>query len=361
MAGVAERGRLGPAMVFCFIWATLVYDPIACWTWAPNGWGFKLGSLDFAGGGPVHMTSGTAALAYSIFVGKRRGYGTDKLAYKPHSVSHVVLGTTMLWFGWFGFNGGSALSATYRATQAFIVTNMAASVGGLTWCIMDYRIEKKWSAVGLCSGILAGLVGITPASGYVGTPAAVAIGIITAIVCNFATKVKFLLRVDDAIDGFALHGIGGFCGSLLTGIFADGRVIGFDGTVLNGGWINRHWVQFGYQLATSCAILSYTFVMTSLILVIMDRIPGFSLRVTAEGEILGVDEDQQGEWGYDYAFIERDIDTDVTQEHHDFKNPSSSHNSDTMDEKHKMHGAHPRDPENTTHHDHIIEAPVERI
>lgn len=133
IGAIAERGRLGPTMVFVFIWSTIVYDPIACWTWNPNGWSFKMGGLDFAGGTPVHISSGTAALAISIYLGKRRGYGTERLAYKPHNTTYVVLGTVFLWFGWFGFNGGSALSANLRAVQACIVTNLAASVGGLTW------------------------------------------------------------------------------------------------------------------------------------------------------------------------------------------------------------------------------------
>jgi ammonium transporter, Amt family len=133
LGAVAERARLGPTLVFTFIWSTIVYDPIACWTWNSNGWSFVLGGLDFAGGTPVHISSGTAALAISIYLGKRRGYGTERLAYKPHNTTYVVLGTVFLWFGWFGFNGGSALSANYRAVQACIITNLAASVGGLTW------------------------------------------------------------------------------------------------------------------------------------------------------------------------------------------------------------------------------------
>jgi Amt family ammonium transporter len=132
---IAERGRLGPLLVFIFVWVTLVYNPIACWTWNSNGWSFVLGGLDFAGGTPVHISSGTAALAISVFLGKRRGYGTERLAYKPHNTTYVILGTVFLWFGWFGFNGGSALSANLRAIQACIVTNLAASVGGITWML----------------------------------------------------------------------------------------------------------------------------------------------------------------------------------------------------------------------------------
>ena len=135
VGAIAERGRLGPILVFIFVWSTLVYDPIACWTWNPSGWSFALGGLDFAGGTPVHISSGTAGLAISLFLGKRRGYGTERLAYKPQNTSYVILGTVLLWFGWFGFNGGSALGANLRAIQACIVTNLAASVGGLTWML----------------------------------------------------------------------------------------------------------------------------------------------------------------------------------------------------------------------------------
>jgi len=135
LGAVAERGRLGPLLAFVFIWSTLVYVPIACWTWNSNGWSFNLGGLDFAGGSPVHISSGTAALAISIYLGKRRGYGTERLAYKPNNTSYVILGTAFLWFGWFGFNGGSALAANLRAAMACFVTNLAASVGGITWML----------------------------------------------------------------------------------------------------------------------------------------------------------------------------------------------------------------------------------
>lgn len=162
---VAERGRMLPCVVFMFIWATIVYDPIACWTWNPSGWTFKMGGLDFAGGTPVHISSGCAALAYSMMLGKRRGHGTHELNYRPHNVTHIVIGTVFLWVGWFGFNAGSALSANLRATMAAVVTNLAACMGGITWCVLDYRLERKWSTVGFCSGVVAGLVAITPGSG----------------------------------------------------------------------------------------------------------------------------------------------------------------------------------------------------
>ncbi|CDO77542.1 hypothetical protein BN946_scf184912.g41 [Trametes cinnabarina] len=305
IGAIAERGRLGPIMVFVFVWSTIVYDPIACWTWNAKGWSFVLGGLDFAGGTPVHISSGTAALAISIYLGKRRGYGTERLAYKPHNTTYVVLGTIFLWFGWFGFNGGSALAANLRAVQACIVTNLAASVGGLTWMLWDYRLERKWSAVGFCSGAIAGLVAITPASGYVGSPAAVLFGFMAGTLCNFATQLKFVFGYDDCLDIFASHAVGGIIGNVLTALFAQASVAGFDGfTVIPGGWLDHHYIQLGYQIADSVAGLSYSFVMTTVILWIMHFIPGLRLRASEEAEILGIDDAEMGEFAYDYVGID---------------------------------------------------------
>ncbi|KAG6330242.1 hypothetical protein ID866_8844 [Astraeus odoratus] len=308
IGAVAERSRLGPLIVFVFVWATIVYDPIACWTWNPNGWSAKFGGLDFAGGTPVHISSGTAALAISLYLGKRRGYGSERLAYKPHNSTYVILGTVFLWFGWFGFNGGSALSANLRATMACIVTNLAASVGGLTWMLWDWRLERKWSAVGFCSGAIAGLVAITPGSGYVGAPAAVLFGFMAGTVCNFATQLKFVFKFDDTLDIFASHAVGGIIGNLLTGLFAQSSVAGADGiTNIPGGWLDHHWKQLGIQLADSVSGLSYSFVMTTIILWVMHFIPGCRLRCDEETEILGVDDAEMGEFAYDYVGLESEI------------------------------------------------------
>jgi Amt family ammonium transporter len=302
LGGFAERAHLGPMIVFVFIWSTIVYDPIACWTWNPNGWSFAMGGLDFAGGTPVHISSGTTALAISIYLGKRRGYGGPELAYKPHNTTYVVLGTVFLWFGWFGFNGGSALSANLRAAQACIVTNLAASVGGLTWMIWDYRIERKWSAVGFCSGAVAGLVAITPGSGYVGAPAAILFGFMAGTVCNFATQLKFLLHYDDALDVFASHAIGGVVGNILTALFAEAKIAGADGiTVIPGGWLDHHWIQLAYHLADSAAGLSYSFVVTTIILWVLHFIPGLRLKADETTEILGIDESSIGEYAYNFV------------------------------------------------------------
>lgn len=308
IGATAERGRMLPACVFMFVWATLVYDPIACWTWNPNGWVYLLGGLDFAGGTPVHISSGAAALAYSVILGKRRGYGTAELNYRPQNTSYMILGTVFLWFGWFGFNGGSALAANVRAAMACTVTNLAASVGGITWVAWDYRLEKKMTAAGFCSGAIAGLVAITPGSGYVGPAAAVVFGIVGGTVCNFATQLKYLIGVDDALDIFAGHCIGGIAGNLMTGLFAQQSIAGLDGfSVINGGWLDHNYIQLAYQLADSVSGFSYSFVMTSIILLIMDRIPGLSLRQKEDGEIIGSDADQLGEFCYDFVERERDV------------------------------------------------------
>ncbi len=295
----ADRGRLAPILLLTFCWSTIVYSPIACWTWnVGRGWGNNLGGLDFAGGTPVHISSGTAALAVSIFLGKRHGYGTDQLAYRPWNVMLVVIGTVFLFVGWLGFNGGSALGANLRAMQAVMVTTISACVGGLTWMFWDWRLERKWSCVGLCSGIISGLVAITPASGYVGTPASLAFGVLGATASNFATGLKGVIGVDDTLDIFAAHGIAGMVGTFLTGIFADWRVASFDGsTPIPGGAINGHGIQIAYQLADLSSGFAWSFVVTMILLFAIDRIPGFHFRASEADEILGIDLAQIGEEG----------------------------------------------------------------
>ncbi|GAB1310869.1 ammonium transporter Amt1 [Madurella fahalii] len=309
---VAERGRLLPCVIFMFIWATIIYDPIACWTWNPNGWSQRLGGLDFAGGTPVHIASGSAALAYSMMLGKRRGHGTHELNYRPHNVTHIVIGTVFMWVGWFGFNAGSALAANMRAILATVVTNLAACVGGITWCVLDYRLERKWSTVGFCSGVVSGLVAITPGSGYVPVWAAIPSGILGAAFANYATKLKFLLRIDDALDIFAVHAVGGLVGNICTAFFAADYIARLDGVqVIKGGWLNQNWVQLPIQLADSFSGGAYSFVGTCVILFIMNLIPGLHLRVPEESEILGVDDTEIGEFAYDYVELTREVLNDV--------------------------------------------------
>ncbi|OBZ78451.1 Ammonium transporter 1 [Grifola frondosa] len=338
IGAIAERGRLGPIMVFVFVWSTIVYDPIACWTWNSHGWSFVLGGLDFAGGTPVHISSGTAALAISIYLGKRRGYGTDRLAYKPHNTTYVVIGTVFLWFGWFGFNGGSALSANLRAVQACIVTNLAASVGGLTWMlwitalsasgpllVSALELSPDWSP-SLPPQDMLGLVRAHPFSSpsttdICVTAAAVLFGFMAGTLCNFATQLKFVFGYDDCLDIFASHAIGGVIGNVLTGLFAQASVAHFDGlTVIPGGWLDHHYIQLGYQIADSVAGMSYSFVMTTIILWIMHFIPGLRLRASEEAEIVGIDDAEMGEFAYDYVGI--DI---AASGGHDFHDDVHSH------------------------------------
>lgn len=307
MGAIADRGRVLPAMVFIFIWSTVVYDPIAYWSWNGNGWLFQLGSLDFAGGTPVHISSGVAALAYALMLGRRNGYDKIRgLPYRPHNVTHVVLGTVFLWVGWFGFNGGSALASNIRAVMACYVTNLAACIGGIAWTILDFRLEGKWSTVGFCSGAISGLVAITPAAGFVTPWAAFVIGLCGGIFCNLGTKLKFIIGVDEALDVFAVHGIGGIVGNLLTGIFAAPYIANLDGSdPIDGGWINRHFIQLGYQLAGTTAGFAWSFVVTCIILFLMNLVPGLSLRVKVDEEELGLDDCQLGEFAYDYVEMRR--------------------------------------------------------
>lgn len=243
-----------------------------------------------------------------MMLGKRRGHGTHELNFRPHNVTHIVIGTVFLWVGWFGFNAGSALAANLRAIIAAVVTNLAACCGGVTWCILDYRLERKWSTVGFCSGVVAGLVSITPGSGYVPVWAAVPFGVLGAALANYATKLKFLLGVDDALDIFAVHGIGGLVGNILTGFFAADYIAALDGvTRIDGGWLNQNWVQLGKQLADSLTGGAYSFVLTCVILLVMNLIPGLQLRVSEESEVVGVDDAEIGEFAYDYVELTREV------------------------------------------------------
>jgi Amt family ammonium transporter len=217
------------------------------------------------------------------------------------------------WVGWFGFNAGSALAANMRAVMAAVVTNLAACVGGITWCVLDYRLERKWSTVGFCSGVIAGLVCITPGSGFVPAWAAVVYGVVGGAGANYATKLKFLLGVDDALDIFAEHAVGGFIGNILTAFFAADYIAHLDGfSEIPGGWVNHHWIQLGYQLADSVSGGAYSFGGTCIILFLMNLIPGLSLRATEEAEILGIDDAEIGEFAYDYVELTREVLNDTS-------------------------------------------------
>lgn len=315
IGGSFERGRIIPSLVFGFFWATIVYCPIACWTWNSNGWLYKLPSLDFAGGGPVHIASGWAALAYAFVLGKRKHQG-EKSHGKPHNTTLVFLGTILIWFGWFGFNGGSALNASIRAMYAAFNTNTAASTGAIGWVsrmrekmppsrkkltrpffclqvLVDYiRTRGKFSVVGACEGAIAGLVGITPAAGYVSCWPAALIGFVTAVVCACLQDLNDWLRIDEGLYVFKLHGIGGMVGSFLTGIFADQAISALDGSSLYPGGINGNGIQVAKQFAEITAISSYSFVVSCLLLLVLKYIPGMHLRVDEDVEMRGLDVDQ---------------------------------------------------------------------
>ncbi|PMD37710.1 ammonium transporter [Hyaloscypha variabilis F] len=304
---IAERGRLVPMMVFIFIWATLVYCPIAYWVWNINGWAFKFGVLDYAGGGPVEICSGVSALAYSMMLGKRQQ--KMMLNFRPHNVSLVTLGTIILWFGWLGFNGGSAFGANLRAVMACWNSCLTAMFASITWVSLDYRLSRKWSMVGWCSGCISGLVAATPASGFIPPWASIILGVVVGFLSNFSTKIKYVLRIDDSMDNLAEHGIAGMVGLIFNGLFAADYIIGLDGVstgLINGGWLNHNWKQLYIQVAYVVACTAYSFVVSAGIAAVVNLIPGLKLRASEEAELLGMDDDQLGEFAYDYVEVRRD-------------------------------------------------------
>jgi Amt family ammonium transporter len=300
VGGSFERGRIVPSIIFGFCWATVVYCPVAYWTWNANGWLFKLPSLDFAGGGPVHITSGVSSLAYALILGKRLNHG-EKAMHKPHNVTIVFLGTVLIWFGWFGFNGGSALNASMRSMVAVWNTNCAACTGVLGSVLFRYVKKRKFSVIGACEGAIAGLVGVTPAAGYVDPWCAAAIGFITALVIASLEGIQERIGVDDGLEVFKLHGIGGMMGSFLTGIFATQAISSLDGGSRFPGGIDGNAIQVGKQFAEITSISLWSFGCTSVLLLAMKYIPGLHLRVQDEAEMIGYDLDQfddevVGEW-----------------------------------------------------------------
>ncbi len=303
IGATAERGRVVPAMVFTFFWATLVYCPVAYWAWGANGWGFKYGVLDYAGGGPVEIGSGVSALAYSWVLGRRNE--KMMLNFRPHNISLITLGTILLWFGWLGFNGGSAFGANLRATMACWNSCLTAMFAAMTWCLLDFRLAKKWSLVGWCSGTISGLVAATPASGVITPWASIILGVVAGVACNFGTKIKFMIGIDDALDVFAEHAIGGIVGLLFNAFFAADYIIGLDGVNMGatGGFLNHNYRQMYVQVAYIVAACGYTFVVSALIAKAIDMIPGLHLRASSEAELLGMDDDQHGEFAYDYVEV----------------------------------------------------------
>ncbi|HUC99176.1 MAG TPA: ammonium transporter [Candidatus Polarisedimenticolaceae bacterium] len=286
---VAERAKFGTFIVFVLLWATFVYDPLAHWVWG-KGWMGAMGALDFAGGTVVHISSGFSALAAAYFFGRRVGYGYETMT--PHNLPFTVIGASLLWVGWFGFNAGSALAADGLATVAFVTTNTAAAAAALAWMFTEWFTHGKPTALGAASGAVAGLVSITPAAGFVGPLSAIIIGAVGGLLCYKACNLKARLGYDDSLDVVGVHGIGGTWGALATGLFAS-KAINPAG---NDGLFYGNPTQLAVQAITVVATIAFALVMTFIILSILKAAMG--LRVSEEEERMGLDLTQHNERGY---------------------------------------------------------------
>jgi Amt family ammonium transporter len=283
----AERKRFGAFVLFTILWSIFVYSPLAHWVWAPGGWLRTLGAIDFAGGTVVHISSGVSALVAAILIGKRTTNG-DRM--EPHDVPMTVLGAGLLWFGWFGFNAGSALAASGQAANALLVTNTAAGAATLTWVLASYLHKRKVSVVGAAAGAVAGLVAITPASGYVTAGGAVIIGLMVGGLCYSATLLRERIKVDDALDVFAVHGVGGMFGALATGVLAVAAIGGVSGA------IEGKVAQVGFQLVAVGATVAFAAIATFIIVKVVEVVLG--LRVDTQAEEVGLDLAVHGEAAY---------------------------------------------------------------
>ncbi|HEV8615343.1 MAG TPA: ammonium transporter [Methylomirabilota bacterium] len=286
----AERKKFSAFLIFILLWATLVYDPLAHWVWGDGGWLKKLGALDFAGGTVVHISSGFSALVCALVIGKRRGYGHQPMP--PHNLPMTVMGAALLWFGWFGFNAGSALEANGLAASAFLATNTAAAAAALGWMFTEWMRRGKPTVLGAASGAVAGLVAITPASGFVGPVSSIVIGAVAGALCYFACNLKSRLGYDDSLDVVGVHGVGGTWGALATGLFASKAIneAGADG--LFYGNPGQLWTQ----LIAIGATIVLAVVATYVILKIVDALVG--LRVSQDDEVSGLDLSQHSETAY---------------------------------------------------------------
>ena len=273
LGAFVERMRFSAILWFALLWSVLVYAPVAHWVWEPGGWLAQMGALDFAGGSVVHVNAGIAGLVCAYALGPRKGYGRD--AFEPYSLAMTMTGAGLLWVGWFGFNAGSAVAADGRAGLAMLVTHIAAAAGAMSWMLGEWIVRRRPSLLGLCSGLVAGLVAITPAAGFVTPLSALAIGAIAGLACYWgATGLKHLLGADDSLDVFGVHGIGGIVGALLTGVFADARISGATGDVLT-------------QAIAVGSVAIYSATGTAVVLFLVHIMVG--LRVDADSEVLGLD------------------------------------------------------------------------
>ncbi|MBU8539450.1 ammonium transporter [Roseomonas tokyonensis] len=286
---VADRMKFSALMVFVTLWTLLVYSPVAHWVWHPNGWIFALGALDFAGGTVVHINAGVAGLVAAVVLGKRVGYGTENMS--PYNLGFAVIGASMLWVGWFGFNAGSAVGAGARAGMAMLVTQIAAAGAVLAWLVAEWATKGKPSVLGAISGAVAGLVAITPAAGFVLPGSALVIGVVAGLAGFWgATALKHWCGYDDSLDAFGVHGVCGIAGALLTGIFAYGPL---SATPASPDGISGSFDQFMLQVYAVAAVFVFTAVATFILLKIVDAIVG--LRVTEEEEREGLDVTLHGE------------------------------------------------------------------
>ena len=286
----AERLKFTALLLFILLWGTFVYNPLAHWVWGVGGWMGKMGALDFAGGTVVHISSGISALAAALIVGKRLGYGST--AYIPHNVPMTITGAAILWFGWFGFNAGSALACNGLAANAFVVTHIASAMAALSWMFMEWWHRGKPTTLGAASGAVAGLVAITPGSGFVGPVPAIIIGALGGVICYGGVLLKSRLGYDDSLDVVGIHGLGGTWGALATGLFASTKINPDGANGLFFGNPGQLWIQFVSVVAT----MIFAFIMTLIILKIVDVLIG--LRVSEEDEIRGLDISLHNEAGY---------------------------------------------------------------
>jgi Amt family ammonium transporter len=284
----AERLRFSTFLIFLVAWSTFVYSPIAHWVWGVGGWLRTLGALDFAGGTVVHISSGVSALVAALVVGRRIDYGSG--GFEPSNPTYVILGAALLWFGWFGFNGGSALASNGLASNAFMVTQLAAAMAALSWMLLGWAHRGKASSIGAASGAVAGLVAITPASGFVGPQAALVIGGVAGILCYIGVNVRGRLGVDDSLDVWGVHGVGGTWGALATGIFADTAI----NPAASNGLLLGNPSLLAVQAAGVAATWAYAGAVTWLLLKLLDLTIG--QRVKPSEELIGLDITQHGEY-----------------------------------------------------------------
>ncbi|MEM2692827.1 MAG: ammonium transporter [Nitrososphaerota archaeon] len=284
----AERVRFGPFLLFIALWSTLVYSPIAHWVWGDGGWLRSMGALDFAGGTVVHISSGVSALAAAYVLGRRIGYGNS--SFEPSNPAFVMLGAAILWFGWFGFNAGSALAADGLASTAFLNTHVAASASALSWMLVSYYVRGKFSSIAAASGAVAGLVAVTPAAGFVRPISAALIGLVAGALCFLAVNARQRMGVDDSLDVWGVHGVGGTWGSIATGLFAESSVNPLGANGLLAGNPSLLIVQLSGVVAT----WAYAGVVTLLLVKALDAVVG--MRVTVQEEMVGLDISQHAEY-----------------------------------------------------------------